>query len=312
MAKKDFYDVIIVGSGPAGLTASIYAVRANLKVLVIGGRNPGGQLMLTTDVDDFPGFGKIQGPELMKKMREHALSLNAEIIDEDVTSVNFKKQPFKLFVDKKEFEAKAVIIATGASARWLGIESEKRLSGKGVSACAVCDGFFFRNKEVSVIGGGDTALREALYLAKICKSVTIIHRRDELRAQKVLQSAAFDTKNIKFIWDAEVVEFIGGNKLEKLKLKNIKNNKITEISMDGSFVAIGHTPNNKFLGKKVELDSHGYIVVYDNVKTSVEGIFAAGDIHDYRYQQAVTAAGAGCMAALDANEFIEGLKRKKK
>ena len=309
MVKKESYDVIIIGSGPAGITASIYTIRANLSTLIIAGETPGGQLMLTTDVEDFPGFGKIQGPELMKKMRDHAESFGVKFLDENVTSVDFKKQPFKLFADKKEFEAKSVIIATGASARWLGLDSEKKLIGKGVSACAVCDALFFKNKDVAVIGGGDTALRETLHLAKICKSVTVIHRRDKLRAQKILQNRAFNSKNIKFIWNSEVQEFIGRDKLEIIKLKNNKG-KLTEIKMDGAFVAIGHSPNTNFLKDNIELDSHGYIIVKDNIKTSVQGVFAAGDVHDYRYQQAVTAAGAGCMAAMDADEFIEDLRRE--
>ena len=311
MVKKDSYDIIIIGSGPAGYTASIYAVRSNLNVLIIGGSKSGGQLMLTTDVEDFPGFGKIQGPELMKKMREHALSLGVKILDEDVISVDFKKYPFNLYVNKKEFKAKSIIIATGASAKWLNIESEKKLIGKGVSACATCDGFFFRNKDVAVIGGGDTALREALFLSQICKNVNIIHRRDELRAQKILQEKAFNTKNIKFIWNSEIDEFIGKEKLEAVKLKNFKTNKFSELKLDGAFVAIGHTPNTSFLKNQIKLDSHNYIIVHDFVKTSVDGVFAAGDVHDYRYQQAVTAAGDGCMAAMESNEFIEGLKHKK-
>src|SRR3989344_208749 len=311
MAKKESYDAIIIGSGPAGITASIYTIRANLSTLIIAGSSPGGQLMLTTDVEDFPGFGKIQGPELMQKMREHALSFGVKFLDENVTRVDFKKHPFKLFVDNKEFEAKSVIVATGASAKWLNIESERKLIGKGVSACATCDGFFFKNKDVAVIGGGDTALREVLYLAKICKSVTVIHRREELRAQKVLQDRAFNTKNIKFIWNSEVKEFLGKDRLEAIKLLNNKNNKISEIKIDCAFVAIGHTPNTSFLKGHIKLDSHNYIEVKNNVKTSVEGVFAAGDVHDYRYQQAVTAAGAGCMAAMEADNFIESLKRKK-
>jgi len=307
----DKYDIIIIGSGPAGYTAAIYAVRANLNVLIIGGSKPGGQLMITTDVEDFPGFRKIQGPELMKKMREHTLSFGVKIIDEDVISVDFKKQPFRLKTDDKEFEAKSVIISTGASAKWLNIESEKRLIGKGVSACAVCDGFFFRNKDVAIIGAGDTALREALYLAGICKTVTIIHRNGELKAQKVLQERAFNTKNIKFLADSAIQEFIGENKLEFVKFKNLKTNKISELKVDGAFVAIGHTPNTLFLKNQLKLDNSSYIVIHDNIKTSVEGIFAAGDVHDFKYQQAITAAGAGCMAAMESKEFIENLKHKK-
>jgi thioredoxin reductase (NADPH) len=308
MIKKE-YDVIIVGSGPAGITASIYAIRANRKTLVIAGASPGGQLMITTDVEDFPGFpGGIQGPELMARMREQSEKLGVEFVDEDVTKVDFKKKPFKLFTDDKEFTAKSVILATGASAKWMGLESEKRLTGKGVSACATCDGFFFKNKEIAVIGGGDTALREVLFLAKLGKTVTVIHRRNELRAQAALQDKAKTTKNVKFLFDTTVEEFVGSNKLEALKIKNVKTGKVSELKMDGAFVAIGHTPNTKFLKGQIKLDDHGYIIIEESVKTNVSGVFAAGDVHDYRYQQAVTAAGAGCMAAMDADEYLSDLK----
>ncbi|MEK6955091.1 MAG: thioredoxin-disulfide reductase, partial [Nanoarchaeota archaeon] len=281
-----------------------------LSVCMLAGSKPGGQLMITTDVEDFPSYKNIQGPELMEKMIDHAKSFGVEFITEDVTSVDFKKKPFKLMTDKKTYEAKSVIIATGASAKWLGIESEKKLIGKGVSACATCDAMFFKNKDVAVIGAGDTALREALHLAKMCKTVTLIHRRDELRAQKVLQERAKNTKNMKFIWNTVVEEFVGTKKLESLKLKNVKTGKIEELKMDGAFVAIGHRPNTDFLKGQIELDN-GYIVVKNNVKTSVEGVFAAGDISDHRYMQAVTAAGAGCMAAMEADEYLDEQKHKK-
>ncbi len=311
--KKEFYDVLIVGSGPAGLTAAIYAIRANRKTLVIAGASPGGQLMITTDVEDYPGFpGGIQGPELMARMREQAEKLGVAFIDQDVVTVDFIQKPFKLFTDEQEFTAQSVILATGASAKWMGLASEKRLTGKGVSACATCDGFFFKNKDVTVIGGGDTALRETLFLSKICKSVTIIHRREQLRAQAILQERAKKTSNVKFIFDSVVEDFLGKNTLEGLKLKNLKTGKTSELKMDGAFVAIGHTPNTKFLNRAVHLDEHGYIVVNDEVKTNVKGVFAAGDVHDYRYQQAVTAAGAGCMAAMEADEYLSELHHEKK
>lgn len=309
--KGNFYDLIIIGSGPAGLTAAIYAARANLKVLVLAGSKPGGQLMLTTDVEDFPGYKNIQGPELMEKMIGHAKSFGVDFITDDVEKAELKSKPFKLYTSNNKYQALSVIVATGASARWLGLESEKKLIGRGISACAVCDAPFFRNKDVAVIGGGDTAMREALHLAKVCKSVTIIHRRDQLKAQKVLQDRSFNTKNMKFIWDSVVEAFIGKEKLEAVKLKNVKTNKTTEIKLQGAFIAIGHKPNTEFLKGQVELDDHGYIKLKDLVKTSLDGVFAAGDVHDYKYMQAVTAAGAGCMAALEADNYIESLKEKK-
>jgi thioredoxin reductase (NADPH) len=303
------HDVIVVGSGPAGLTAAIYTVRSNLKTLVFSGSQPGGQLTITTDVEDFPGFpGGIQGPELMKRMREQAERLGVEFLDDEVVDVDLKR-PFKVRTRSKEFQGRSVIIATGASARWLGIESETRLRGKGVSACAVCDGFFFKDKDVAVIGGGDAALREALFLAGICKSVTIIHRRDKLRAMEALQDRTRKTKNIRFVWDSVVEEFSGENVLESIKLKNLKTSKISDLKVQGAFVAIGHTPNTKFLEGKLNLEK-GYIVVKDRVKTSVEGVFAAGDVHDYTYKQAVTAAGYGCQAALEARDYLEREKHK--
>jgi len=299
------YDVIIIGSGPAGLTAAIYTTRANLKTLIIAGTKWGGQLQLTTLVENFPGFPEgIQGPELMAKIRKQAELLGVEFLDEDVTKVDLKKKPFKVFTDDKGFASKTVIIATGASAKWLGLESEQRLIGKGVSACATCDGNFFRNKDVALIGGGDAAMREATYLAKICKTVTVIHRRESLRAQAALQEKAKSTKNIKWIFNSVVEDFLGTKKLEGIKLKNLQTGKLSELKFDGAFIAIGHKPNTEFLKGNVEIDSHGYVVVKDYVKTSTEGVFAAGDVHDYRYMQAVTAAGAGCMAALEVSEYI--------
>ncbi len=309
---KNEYDIVVIGSGPAGLTASIYAVRSNHSTLVVAGSTPGGQLMITTDVEDFPGFpGGIQGPELMAKIRKQAELLGVDFVDDNVTKTDLKGNIKKVYVGKDEYKAKAVVVATGASARWMGLDSEKKLIGKGVSACAVCDAFFFKGKDVLVIGGGDTAMREALFLAKLCKTVTVIHRRDKLKAQAILQQKANSTKNIKWIWNSTVEEFLGRDKLEGVKLKNIVTNKTSELKCEGAFVAIGHKPNTEFLKCQIELDDHGYIVVKDLVRTNVEGVFAAGDVHDYRYMQAVTAAGAGCMAAMESTEYLEDMKHKK-
>ncbi|MBI2021932.1 thioredoxin-disulfide reductase [Candidatus Daviesbacteria bacterium] len=301
--------LVIIGSGPAGLTAAIYAARGNLSPLVISGREAGGQLMLTTDVDDFPGFdGGVQGPELMAKMRKQAERFNTRFINEDVTAVDFNKKPLEIVTETQTIKTLSVIIATGASAMWLGLPSEQRLIGKGVSACAVCDGFFFKDKNVIVVGGGDTAMREAQHLSKVCKQVTIVHRRDSLRAQAALQNMVRSKPNIDFIWDSVVDEVLGDEKVSGVKLKNIKTGKITELPIEGVFVAIGHRPNTKFLERQVELDQKGYIVVKDEVKTSTEGIFIAGDVADYKYRQAVTAAGAGSKAAFEAEEYLEQIK----
>lgn len=314
--KRDvnkIYDTIIIGSGPAGLTAAIYASRSNLSILVIAGVAAGGQLMLTTDVEDFPGFPEgIQGPELMMRMRQQAERLGAEIINEDVTKVDFSGRPFKVFVREKIYLGRTVIIATGASARWLGLESEKRLIGKGVSACAVCDGPFFKGKKVAVVGGGDSAMKEALFLAKLASSVTVIHRRDQLKAFPALQEAALATPNMKFIWNSVVEEVLGEQKVEGAQVKNLKTGEVSTLPIDGLFIAIGHKPNTEFLRGKVELDEKGYIILKDHSKTSVSGVFAAGDVHDWHYQQAVTAAAAGCMAAMDAQNYLEEEKAAKK
>jgi thioredoxin reductase (NADPH) len=301
--------LIIVGSGPAGLTAAIYGARANLKPTVISGRERGGQLMLTTDVDDFPGFEEgIQGPELMDKMRKQAERFETRFIDEDVLSLDLKVRPFVIKTEHSSLRTNSLIIATGASAMWLGLESEKKFIGKGVSSCAVCDGFFFKDKNVMVVGGGDTAMREAQFLSKLCKSVTVIHRRDSLRAQSALVELVKSKPNVKFIWNTEVEEFMGQDKLEKVRLKNTQDGKVTEKPIDGVFVAIGHKPNTDFLKGQLKLDQKGYITLHDETKTSVEGVFVAGDVADYHYRQAVTAAGMGCKATFDAEEYLENLK----
>lgn len=301
--------LIIIGSGPAGLTAAIYAARGNLSPLVISGREAGGQLMLTTDVDDFPGFPEgIQGPDLMARMRKQAERFNTRFIAENVISVDLKNKPFEIKTEHSSLLTNSLIIATGASARWLGLESEQKLRGKGVSACAVCDGFFFKGKVVAIVGGGDTALREANYLAKLCKQVIVIHRRDQLRAQTALQELVRSKPNISFVLNTVVEEVIGEDKVSGLKLKNIQNDKFSELEVDGVFVAIGHKPNTDFLKGHLELDEKGYIVVENETRTKIHGVFVAGDVADLRYRQAITAAGAGCKAAFDVEEYLEHMK----
>lgn len=298
--------LIIIGSGPAGLTAAIYAARGNLNPLVITGSEAGGQLMLTTDVDDFPGFPEgIQGPELMAKMRQQAERFGVRFVNENVVSVDLKTQPLIIKTESSQFKTQSVIIATGASARWLGLESEQKLKGRGVSACAVCDGFFFKGKKVAIVGGGDTALREANYLSKLCQQVTIIHRRDGLRAQPALQELVRSKPNIDFIFNSVVEEVLGKEKVTGVKIKNVHNKKTAEVQFDGVFVAIGHKPNTDFLKGQLELDEKGYIVVTPEGHTRVSGVFVAGDVSDHKYRQAVTAAGAGCKAAFDVEEYLE-------
>jgi len=300
------YDVIIIGSGPAGLTAAIYTGRAKLETLVVAGLTSGGQLMLTGGVENFPGFPEpILGPELMDKMRKQAEHFGAKFLFQDATAVDFSSKPFKVKVGGQIFEAKTVIIATGSSAKWLGLESEARLRGRGVSSCAICDAPFFKEKKVVVIGGGDTAVDEALTLTKFAKEVTLIHRRNELRATKILQDRAFSNKKISFVWDSVVEEILGKNKVEGIRIKNVKTSEKSEIATDAVFVAIGHEPNTGIFKGQIELDSYGYIVAKDETRTSVEGVFVAGDVQDYRYRQAITAAGSGCKAALNAVKYIE-------
>jgi len=307
--KEKIYDTTVIGSGPAGLTAAIYASRGKLATLVILGSQMGGQLMLTTDVEDFPGFPEIvQGPELILRMKSQAERLGAEFTNGDVTNVDVSKKPFRVSVGSQGFLTKTIIIATGASTKWLGLPSEQRLIGKGVSSCAVCDGPFFRGKKIAVVGGGDAAIKETLFLAKFASEVQVVHRRDSLRAFPVLQERAFNTKNIKFVWNSTVEEVLGKEKVEGIKIKNVKSRKTNSLKLDGVFVAIGHKPNTEFLKGKVDLDKKGYISLKGKSKTSVEGVFAAGDVHDWHYQQAVTAAAAGCMAAMDVEEYLESTK----
>ncbi len=301
------YDVIIVGSGPAGLTSAVYCGRAMLKTLVIAGAVPGGQLMLTTEVENFPGFEEpILGPDLIQHMRKQAERFGAEFIQDDATSVDFKTRPFKINTAGKIYESNAVIIATGASAKWLGVDSESRLRGKGVSSCATCDGFFFRGKDTVTIGGGDVALEDTMFLTKFVNHATIIHRRDALRASKILQDRAFKNSKISFVWDSVVEEVLGQQKVEGVRVRNVKTGKQDVLKCDGVFLAIGHQPNTATFQGQIELDQKGYIVTRQGTATSVEGVFACGDVRDFHYRQAITAAGDGCRAAMDAEDYLEG------
>lgn len=299
------YDVIIIGSGPAGLTAAIYTTRANLKTLVIAGHVWGGQLMLTTLVENYPGFPDgIQGPDLMLAMRQQAERHGAEIVEVNFQEGDFFKQPFIIkTVDGKTYEGKSVIISTGADTKWLDVPGEKELIGRGVSSCATCDAAFFRGKNVIVVGGGDTAMEDSLFLTRFANSVTVVHRRDLLRASHVMQERARQNPKIQFIFDTAVSQIIGSDKVTAVKLKNVKTNEEKEMAIDGVFVAIGHVPNTMVF-KGVELDEHGYVAVADRTRTNVPGVFVAGDVHDKHYQQAVTAAGFGCMAALDTEKWL--------
>ena len=302
--------VVIIGSGAAGLTAAIYAARANLKPLVIEGIQPGGQLTITTDVENYPGYADVvQGPWMMEQMRSQALNVGARIINDVVVHVDFKKDSKTISLDSKSLlSANTVIIATGAQAKWLGLESENKFNGKGVSACATCDGFFYRNKEVAVIGGGNTAVEEALYLSNICSKVVLIHRRDELRAEKILQERLFAKENINVIWNNIVSEILGDEKgVNSLEIKDKNSDKTEIIKVEGVFIAIGHSPSTEPFKGVLEMDEEGYIVAQKpgTSITNIEGVFAAGDCVDKIYRQAVTAAGMGCMAALDAEKWMQ-------
>lgn len=301
-------NVVIIGSGPAGYAAAIYNGRAELNPVLIEGMQPGGQLTITTEVENYPGFAKgIMGPELMEEMKNQAIRFETEVIAGEVTGVDFSKRPFTIRLDdKKEIQAKAVIIATGATARWLGLPSETQMRGKGVSACATCDGFFFRDKKIVVVGGGDTAMEEATFLTRFASKVTVIHRRDELRASKIMQDRALANEKIDFIWDSVVTEILGvdAGHVTGVRLKNVKTEEEKEFPCEGVFMGIGHDPNTKVFKGQVELDDDGYIVLKGKTAASVPGVFAAGDVADHVYKQAVTAAGMGCMAALDVEKFL--------
>ena len=300
---------MIIGSGPAGLTAAVYGARADLEPLVLMGTKYGGQLMITSEVENFPGFAEpILGPELMERMKAQAERIGAKLVQEDAVRVDFKHHPFEVATPSQTFKALSVIIATGADPKRLNLGSEMRLMGKGVSNCAVCDGFFFRGKRVAVVGGGDTAMEEATFLAKFATDVRVIHRRGELRATKALQKKAFSDEKIGFIWDSEVVDVLGTNRVEGVKVRNVKTGRETVIQVEGLFVAIGYEPNTNIFAGQLQLDSRGYIVVRNGTETSVPGVFVAGDAHDYRYRQAVTAAGDGCRALMDAEKFVEAKK----
>jgi thioredoxin reductase (NADPH) len=303
--KKTKFEVVIIGAGPAGYTAGIYSSRARHDTLILSGILPGGQLVNTTDVENYPGFENgIMGPDLMINFRKQTERMGTTIIDDEVVNVNFKHKPFKILTASEEYEANAVIICTGANPRKLGLEGEKTFAGKGVSYCATCDGPFFRNQELVVAGGGDSAVEEATFLTKFASTIHLVHRRDKLRASKIMQERAFADKKIKFYWNKTVEEIIGNGKVQKVILKDTKNEEKTTLDVGGIFVAIGHEPNTKLFTNQIELDSQGYVVVKENTKTSVDGVFAAGDVHDHRYRQAITAAGMGCMAAIDVDKYL--------
>lgn len=298
------FDVIIIGSGPAGLTAAIYTTRANLKTLVLAGEKWGGQLQLTSLVENFPGFPEgIMGPELMERIRKQAERHGAVILDINMKSADFTKRPFVITANNEIFTARSVIIATGADTKWLGVPGEKEKIGKGVSSCATCDAAFFRNKDVIVVGGGDSAMEEALVLSRVAKSVTIVHRRDEFRASKIMQDRVRKTKNIKILFNSEIIEIMGKDVVEKVKIRNNKTGEVIEMPVQGVFIAIGHVPNTQQL-HGIELDEEGYVKVYNHFKTSVDGVFVAGDVHDREYRQAITAAGFGAAAALEAERWL--------
>ncbi len=298
--------LVIIGSGPAGLTAAIYGCRADLEPLVFMGTKYGGQLMLTSEVENFPGFpDPVLGPDLIARMKSQAERLGARLVQEDVVRVNFKTYPFEVYTDSGVTRAMAVILATGANPRRLNLQSEMKLMGKGVSNCAVCDGFFFRGKKVAVVGGGDTAMEEATFLTKFASTVQVVHRRDQLRASAALQKEAFANPKINFVWDSAVTEVLGEGRVQGARIKNLKTGREGDLQVDGLFVAIGYDPNTDVFRGQVELDPKGYIAVRNGTESSVPGVFVAGDVHDFRYRQAITAAADGCKALIDAEKFVK-------
>ena len=306
---KTLYDVIIIGAGPAGYTAGIYCSRARHDTLLISGLLPGGQLMNTTDVENYPGFDEgIMGPDLMLTMRKQAERMNTTIMDDVVVNVDFRAKPFKVLTGSEEYEAKAVIVCTGATPRKIGIEGEQTFSGKGVSYCATCDGAFFRNQDIAVVGGGDTCMEEATFLTKFASKVHIIHRRDTFRASKIMQDRALNNENIEVHWNSEIEDIKGDQKVQQIILKDTKTGENKTLEMGGIFVAIGHEPNTELFKNQLEMDENGYIIQKENTETNVKGIFTAGDVHDHRYRQAVTAAGFGCMSAIDVDKYLSEQK----
>jgi thioredoxin reductase (NADPH) len=305
--------LLIIGGGPAGLSAAIYASREGFNPLVIAGMNAGGQLLLTSVVENFPGFPDgVDGPVIIDLMRKQAEKFDTRFVDQNVTKVDFAKRPFKVFTEDAEYEADSVIIATGANAKWLGIESEKKLIGKGISSCATCDGPFFKNKDVVVVGGGDTAMEDSLFLTKFVNSITIVHRRGELRASKIMQERVKSNQKIKFVWDSVIDEVLGDEKVVGVRLKNLKTSATSEMKTDGIFVAIGYSPNTEMFNGQVNLDEQGYIEAEDEVKTNIDGVFVAGDVADKVYRQAATASGSGVKAALLAREYLLNLDYQNK
>ena len=310
--KKTKYDVVIIGAGPAGYTAGIYCSRAGYDTLILSGILPGGQLVNTTEVENYPGFENgIMGPDLMIEMRKQSQRMGTTIIDDEAVDVDFRRKPFKVLTASEEYEGKAIIIATGANPRKLGLEGEQTFGGKGVSYCATCDGPFFRNQELVVVGGGDSAIEEATFLTKFATTVHLVHRRDELRASKIMQERAFNNNKIKFHWDSSVVDIKGDQKMQQAVIKNLKTNEEKVLDAGGLFVAIGHEPNTKLFKNQIELDDEGYIILKNKTHTNIEGVFAAGDVHDRSYRQAITAAGYGCMAAIDVDKYITESEDKK-